>query len=64
MFYLEGCLFPEITEVPRSVWDPCHICVMLLFEASDFITMLGPHYCPLQAGERELFVYAKSLASS
>lgn len=49
-FYLEGCLFPETTEVPGSVWDPCHICLVQLFEAADLSTVLGPHYCSLRAG--------------
>lgn len=62
-FYVEGCLFPETTEVPRSVWDPCQICLVLFFEAAGFITMLGPYYCSLWAREKELLVYVESLAS-
>lgn len=57
-------LLPEITEVPRSLWNPCHICFVLLFEAADFISMLGPHYCSLQAGEREHFVYIETCSDN
>lgn len=44
--------YPEVSGIPVTS-------VMLLFEAAGFISILGPHYRSLQAGERELTVYVE-----